>query len=300
MKRSRPAFTLIELLVVIGIIAVLVGILLPSLNKARGAAQSVACKSLLRQYALAWQMYMNDNDGVAVAVHDYLDYDRGLLRYMGNTQMPEKLTRCPADGEAGLGELGNMVASGFYPQYDYRIRQKDGTPYQVRVSIGVNNSPMSLSRPLNATSTSATWKQRWVKPQKLKMAAVQNVTRITTGGVGWDSSKLMVFGDWQNNPDNPTLEAPVIKPSANDNIGSITFRHNKTANAVFLDGHVGILRSERTLTKDGRGLAGGAVWDSSANATYAVKHYFTYFPFGPGFHGSKMEINGVFPGIALQ
>jgi len=60
---KRNGFTLIELLVVIAIIALLMGILMPSLSKARNLARAAACRAHLRQWGTVFYMYTADNNG---------------------------------------------------------------------------------------------------------------------------------------------------------------------------------------------------------------------------------------------
>src|SRR5437870_4261793 len=60
--RSPHGFTLIELLVVVAVLAILAGLLLPALARAKAKAQAIVCLNNLKQLQLAWTMYVHDNN----------------------------------------------------------------------------------------------------------------------------------------------------------------------------------------------------------------------------------------------
>ena len=127
MLKRRHGFTLIELLVVVSIIALLVSILLPSLQKAREAAKTVVCKAQMRQIGFAFVYYGDDNNDMAcpsVGPDESNVVDRywyvKFARYVSNEMATEgKLFDCPSDKEPREVPSGLMTyAMSFsYPDY---------------------------------------------------------------------------------------------------------------------------------------------------------------------------------------
>ena len=163
--RHSKAFTLIELLVVIAIIAVLMGILMPALNIARGQARGIACQSNQRTLAQAYMMYADQNggkicgglagytpsNGVPPWVMPPLDYNGGSVVRMesGDVTLVQrqnglregaifpyakevKAYHCPGDNRSSRGtSLGNELRYAIYRSYsltDYMAGTDDSDP----------------------------------------------------------------------------------------------------------------------------------------------------------------------------
>src|SRR6188768_27397 len=106
--RARRAFTLIELL---AIIAILAGLLLPALAKAKSRGQRVACISNLKQIALGFRMWADDNTSLYPwQVSTNKDGTQGLLQAwkhfsaLSNEIVRPRILRCPRDQEKSFAE----------------------------------------------------------------------------------------------------------------------------------------------------------------------------------------------------
>ncbi len=142
MRSKRFGFTLVELLVVIGIIAVLISILLPSLNKARQQAQTATCMSNLKQIGIGYVMYAQENHGYMTPLTGMgwdayirlpdnsttqLYWYRALVPYfakgmdpltMDNKQMPGVMKACPSWSQT---VDANTASNAWRPGYGQNI-----------------------------------------------------------------------------------------------------------------------------------------------------------------------------------
>lgn len=239
----RQGFTLVELLVVISIIAVLLSILMPSLNKVRGQATSVACLNNLRQLSLGFMMYVqsNNNKGpqslFGYYESGYIPWTEQILPYMGDSKYrsnPEKYMQkvmfCPAT-------IPPVYSTGYSPglpknrwRYDAESStQSHMKGRQIEGSYGIN---VYVGGGKYDDYVGSTWKEYTMS------------YRTTIPG----KADIPVFGDCTWSESAPRDTDPAPRRNFSDSTTPNDFwqicmyryymnRHNKKINFSFSDGH---------------------------------------------------------------
>lgn len=230
-RRAAPdSFTLIELLVVVAIIAILAGLLLPALSRAKASAQSAVCQSNLRQLILGWRMYAHDNDDRLAGSISVRRVNQPGSWVLGNARQDWTASniisgvmfpyvsavgayRCPADRSTVAGDNGLLRTRG-YTENGWMNSSSDDQAYP------------DHSYPINFPSMPHKLSQILRPPSSGTFVFIDEQEESIDDGL-WnnDPSALVVPGE-------PVLDhAPTWKNLPAD-------RHNQAANIALADGHV--------------------------------------------------------------
>jgi len=233
MKRKN-AFTLIELLVVISIIALLLAILMPSLQKAKAQAQRIVCASNLKQIGLALALYGSENkecvfpyDGDAVLGSTTQSWDSLLAPYFSTQENDavKQYMKCPTDKHLRKHD-DNAVFDPF--------RGNEVLSRSYTINAGLLNMPIQYVGPeLCGNESSIPHKYTTVRePQntihvlELHMGSEHSLSNGYGNVQGTNSYSIWVY---------PLVRGMLLNNGRIDELGTV---HKKGANWLFIGGHV--------------------------------------------------------------